>query len=296
MRSRPCVCEGSNENCMYCGGRGVVGLIAPETSSSSGQKIEPSLGSKFKNARSALLEKMARMLNPLEPRSQATKRLASVPVLDRDVRAVPTHEPVQHIPPPVNRKPEHLAGILSIGATLKHSSRNQQNREVCRFCFRPVRFDGGTEKHLLKCTAITGLPEHPDLMNMQKVPLPLPRKPQPPHVDSRHAIADRSWQSISPSSFTTCNHCGARVKQKNINSHLRRVHSGGKETISKSITAGSSGRKPLPRDEVFKETFAQVNSLERRDKTRPYAHAFRENGRYGSHPIHDGFDDESGPE
>lgn len=32
------------------------------------------------------------------------------------------------------------------------------------------------------------------------------------------------------------------------------------------------------------------------DITKPYAHAYRETGRYGSHPSHDGFDDESGPE
>ncbi|HZS09826.1 MAG TPA: hypothetical protein VFD58_33680 [Blastocatellia bacterium] len=31
------------------------------------------------------------------------------------------------------------------------------------------------------------------------------------------------------------------------------------------------------------------------DYTRPYAHAYREQGRYGSHPSHDGFDDDSNP-
>src|SRR6185437_460245 len=30
--------------------------------------------------------------------------------------------------------------------------------------------------------------------------------------------------------------------------------------------------------------------------TRLYAHAYRENGRFGSHPSHDGFADDSGPE
>ena len=36
------------------------------------------------------------------------------------------------------------------------------------------------------------------------------------------------------------------------------------------------------------------NSPRNLDHTRPYAHAARENGRFGSHPSHDGFDDESG--
>jgi hypothetical protein len=51
--------------------------------------------------------------------------------------------------PPRRRRVEHLAGIIAIGTTLKHSGWHQRNREVCRFCFRPVQFDGGTEKHLL---------------------------------------------------------------------------------------------------------------------------------------------------
>jgi hypothetical protein len=32
------------------------------------------------------------------------------------------------------------------------------------------------------------------------------------------------------------------------------------------------------------------------DATKLYAHPYREQGRYGSHPSHDGFDDEDGPE
>lgn len=31
------------------------------------------------------------------------------------------------------------------------------------------------------------------------------------------------------------------------------------------------------------------------DVTKDYAQAYRENGRFGSHPSHDGFDDESNP-
>jgi hypothetical protein len=32
------------------------------------------------------------------------------------------------------------------------------------------------------------------------------------------------------------------------------------------------------------------------DATKLYAHPYREQGRYGSHPSHDGFDDESTPD
>lgn len=39
----------------------------------------------------------------------------------------------------------------------------------------------------------------------------------------------------------------------------------------------------------------QVSGRDRMDFTRDYAHNFREQGRFGSHPSHDGFDDESKP-
>jgi len=42
--------------------------------------------------------------------------------------------------------------------------------------------------------------------------------------------------------------------------------------------------------------YEQVNGRDRMDATKLYAHAFRENGKYGSHPLHDGMDDESGPD
>lgn len=41
---------------------------------------------------------------------------------------------------------------------------------------------------------------------------------------------------------------------------------------------------------------AQLGNHERIDRTKDYGFPARESGRYGSHPLHDGFDDESGPE
>jgi hypothetical protein len=46
------------------------------------------------------------------------------------------------------------------------------------------------------------------------------------------------------------------------------------------------------KDELQKKE--DPNSPINLDYTRPYAHGARENGRFGSHPSHDGFDDESG--
>lgn len=47
---------------------------------------------------------------------------------------------------------------------------------------------------------------------------------------------------------------------------------------------------------AVKDFVEQHAGIDRRDRTREYAHAFRENGRFGSHPMHDAFDDGSGPD
>lgn len=59
----------------------------------------------------------------------------------------------------------------------------------------------------------------------------------------------------------------------------------------KTVHSAADAKRPDPRTQ-----FAQANSLERIDATKLYAHSFRENGKYGSHPLHDGMDDESGPD
>jgi hypothetical protein len=43
-------------------------------------------------------------------------------------------------------------------------------------------------------------------------------------------------------------------------------------------------------------TYDQVFGRDRVDATKDYAHSFRDHGQFGSHPSHDGFDDESTPE
>jgi hypothetical protein len=40
----------------------------------------------------------------------------------------------------------------------------------------------------------------------------------------------------------------------------------------------------------------QNSEVDHIDRTKNYGFPAREGGRYGSHPLHDGFDDESGPE
>jgi hypothetical protein len=106
----------------------------------------------------------------------------------------------------------------------------------------------------------------------------------------------------------TCPYCNASLLAKNVERHLRKVHKGydtkgWKPGAQHSTTGkaapeanGARGRRVVPREQSLREAFAEVNSIDLRDKTRGYEYRCRENGRYGSHPIHDGFDDDSGAE
>ncbi len=56
--------------------------------------------------------------------------------------------------------------------------------------------------------------------------------------------------------------------------------------------------KVTQREEVYPETemrYENPSDVRSMDYTKDYAHAYREEGKYGSHSSHDGFDDESNP-
>jgi hypothetical protein len=59
----------------------------------------------------------------------------------------------------------------------------------------------------------------------------------------------------------------------------------------------SDAQKIKGMDEWKQKLATAFNEISERklDRTRGYGHLSRENGRFGSHPSHDGFDDESKP-
>jgi hypothetical protein len=99
-----------------------------------------------------------------------------------------------------------------------------------------------------------------------------------------------------------CPVCHARVKSNRLTKHVRKAH--GLETVPPTPTAAkrfivgfhrlNRQQKPVTRksEMVAREDLRAEQKL---DRTRPYAHAYRKNGKFGSHPVHDGFDDESKP-
>lgn len=82
--------------------------------------------------------------------------------------------------------------------------------------------------------------------------------------------------------------CGSRVAKSYYSQHLVLSCKANKKAARK-ILKGSSGKT---RQRVKFEGTAHSRNM---DATKNYAHAFRERGAFGSHPSHDGFDDESSP-
>ncbi len=124
----------------------------------------------------------------------------------------------------------------------------------------------------------------------------------------------------SSNRLTKCTICHWEVSAKRLIKHVKKVHGSlateqrlktAQKTLKmgrpkRRITATNESRK-LPHDKtrskgsydseahLVSDLHEGAKSQRMLDQTRPYAHAFRERGRYGSHPAHDGFDDESTP-
>lgn len=95
--------------------------------------------------------------------------------------------------------------------------------------------------------------------------------------------------------YKICPVCDARVGSKKFQKHMERVHKkrqhmGSRSTRAKKVIVQSA-------KDMQRETTSLVAPRDRNlDATKLYAHSYRERGRFGSHPSHDGFDDESGPD
>jgi hypothetical protein len=84
---------------------------------------------------------------------------------------------------------------------------------------------------------------------------------------------------------TPCPVCKVSVKAVHLKRHVAKVH--------RQRPAHSPTHPPSAKDPNRKDTTLVAARDKNLDATKPYAHPYREQGRYGSHPSHDGFDDES---
>jgi hypothetical protein len=103
--------------------------------------------------------------------------------------------------------------------------------------------------------------------------------------------------------FMQCPKCAVHLRVDRLNKHIKKIHST-PSIISqaKTVTAKVKLKRKSPLvgktiiSSIISESRYESPQMARRlDHTRLYAHNFRENGLYGSHPSHDSFDDESNP-
>jgi hypothetical protein len=117
------------------------------------------------------------------------------------------------------------------------------------------------------------------------------------HLQHKHpAVTDlpnlkRGDSGTPTNEYEVCPTCKCKVKTYRLKRHLRKVH---KKSFRRSRrdTPIANSAKDVLRDETTFVARREKNL----DATKLYAHAYRELGRFGSHPSHDGFDDESGPD
>jgi len=96
---------------------------------------------------------------------------------------------------------------------------------------------------------------------------------------------------------TFCPYCNITIGISSLHEHIRRIHRDRDASLNHLVKSKddviSKPIRPLNfNDNPVKSQRLDNNNL---DQTKPYAHMFREHGRFGSHPSHDDFSDESTP-
>jgi hypothetical protein len=288
MAQISCVCEGSNENCSHCFGRGFI-----EVRSMPARRESKPLNSASEDRAAKFIAKYPQLNpNPLrQPEGIESRRRAPAPhatfadenPTTRDAERSLTSAALKNARPSLLRAGQHRGGRVDVLKITK-----DLGTSICPSC-------RASFSHFI------------NLVAHQQAGCRRSKTPSKQLVEVQALPRDKVTRK--PTRLIACSHCGCPVKVTNIGRHLGRC-----PKYSKSIGSNSSQlhRQERPADKpahpkVFhsiaeakradpRSSFAQANSIDRIDATRPYAHSFRENGKYGSHPLHDGMDDESGPD
>lgn len=178
--------------------------------------------------------------------------------------------------------------------------RGEQELVPCQIlgCLAKLRPDN-VEMHLKKAHSIPHL-----------APFPQPAMEKVPQVQFQGRT--RGALELVPCPISGCN---ARLKPTRVEGHMKKVHlrpiltkvannqsrfarTTLKISNAKRVTNSSSKHtvvNPVSQANSRVSPFGQAPE-KNLDATKGYAHAYRENGRFGSHPAHDGFDGEAGPD
>ena len=301
--SRACVCGGSNENCRFCGGLGTV---------------EDTLGT----ALDGRLQRMAveqSSLRSTTPRRGLTSHRALPKLATRRTGAVrlgprskPTQPPARLVPCPqqcgASLNPRnlqrHLRRVhgqgqavtvdlqartqLQMPATTKHA---QLKYESCSMCKTVVRA-GGLPVHIAKAHRKTRTDSTVSYLvrALASLASKVYRKPQDVGQRSNSVNLSPTKSLIPEGAFTVCPICKASITAAKFQKHMNKVHT------RRSRNVGGRSGSVQSSNEARTDTTLVAPRDKNLDATKLYAHSYRERGRFGSHPSHDGFDDESGPD
>lgn len=322
--SKACVCQGSNENCRYCSGSGFVHDSRGLPSKFRGIQFTGGGGTNRKprsNRGCPQCGLQVRRLQKHLKRCQAARLTgdSTRPVSNNQNPSSIIGEPTTAIPksmfrnlasvlvrffsgsePPQQassqrqiadyRHPDILRGHAS-DVPAKVESNSQPKVRMCSLC--GASFNDYRQYYVHRvarnCQAKPRL----------RIETIVPKRPVP-SSQSR----SKNLQTDSPSTsneLLTCLQCGARVKAKKIDKHRRikcpkRVGRGQPQhcrTETRSDSGSLANGQPSSKQKSA--LYDQLQGRDRHDATKSYAYPYREQGRFGSHASHDGFDDESAP-
>lgn len=326
-RLRECPCRGENENCFRCFGRGTLGgsgaggaasSRAPHRRAVPKKPMAPRVPCPHCGVSKAGLADHIRAKHPnpigrsgrpessaaASPAARAPKvqPLGTVPATGKvsqrsNPRAALSKSDVQPTPP------ERLASTAKVTGTSQQQSTATvaQPRPAALPAPKPgarAPLPGtGTapavqaaRTPLTKKSVPATQPERqmrPQGAAPPRASTPKPRPTTPTHVSPTRSAAPKSELRRCP----FCNKMRAGLED-----HVRAKH--GADVRGKQVTSTSTAKRTAPNQSVVRRRDDEALNEgweDLRDATRLMGFPVRDHGGYGSHPIHDGFDDESSP-
>lgn len=288
MSPRPCVCGGSNENCSHCFGRGFI-----DDHSHKKSTVEAKKSSSDERVR---------------------EFVAKHPLLNPNPLHQPEGTQAKYHPRPKEALGEEFRDVAGEQSATYASSSNVRSKRLHKSMPRVPHLDLAKVKKEIATSTCPScgreFPHYIDLVAHQQEGCPKPKTPLQRFSATPREVhkSRRGRPYVKPSKMVRCSYCGCFVKRTKLQRHFGRCP---KYAAGQAKSANWNAQKPAstktPQQKAFhsaadakkpdpRTAFAQANALDPIDATRLYAHSFRENGKYGSHPLHDGMDDESGPE
>lgn len=275
--SHICVCGGSNENCRFCGG---LGTVADNLGTALEGLQQVAIERGIKGSRKLRSKSFSRGICPSRRTTDASDSFILV-TCTKCGKSLKVRELNQHVNAlHGNSSPPEIQKPLSV-------LKKVREYQSCTICIVKLRIDH-VVKHMRR---VHGKPLRPAPVSPRAyAPISKIYKNVFRGFQRESFIVPDSADSPKPErGYEFCPICKVRLKAGRLQKHKKKVHNrntaGGRKVVLQSSKDVQRDKTSLvaPRDKNL-------------DATRLYAHSYREQGRFGSHPSHDGFDDESGPD